>query len=164
MTERVLCASCETSLKKHPPSKVGPQVAPKLDKPQGDIFYLNTTEEVVLQPGDGAYVPVRLVQGSKSLEGPRGRDLTKAQRHHVVLPVSGAPLGVEPAPGPWDPVEMDGTLLVVNSGDEDQSLSLGDPVAGLFAAAVQTRQCPECKYTETECVLEDELAPDEPLW
>ena len=27
-TERVLCVACETALKKHPPSKAGPQVAP----------------------------------------------------------------------------------------------------------------------------------------
>ena len=70
---------------------------------------------------------------------------------------------VEPAPGVWDPSKDEGHVLVTNVGVLDATLELGEPVAGVVWAHLQTRSCKSCGSQETEAVLVAEMSPGEPV-
>ena len=78
---------------------------------------------------------------------------TDAEGHEIVQPLA-CPVGeiwdpyasgqVEPAPGVWDSSKDEGHILATNVGLLDVTLELGDPVAGVVWAHLQTRSCKVC--------------------
>merc|ERR1711994_94264 len=103
-------------------------------------------DPVVLEPQDGAWVPV-------------SRSASEARVScEVVLQLAGSPFEV--APGLWDTGGLEGLVFVANVGVMDVTIASGDAVAQVALAEVQTRLCSICGAEDTDAweLSEDDKA------
>ena len=104
-------------------------------------------ERIDLEPGEGAWVPVR----RKRRQGP-----TQEHKAEVVLQGLGAPTDV--APGLWTTGQDEGLVFVANTTAFDQEVEPGATVGVVARAAVQTRVCGACGAEDTEAWPEDQAS------
>ena len=133
--------------------------APKIGKADGPWLVSDAHPAVLLEPGEGAWLPVRR---SDAKAKQAGRRLDDAQTHYVVMPL--ASNDIEPVPGTWGEQTDYGIILVTNLGQEDKEIQFGAPVAGLHTAAIQTRVCGACGTQDHDAMLCAEMTKDEPAW
>ena len=116
---------------------------------EGGDRLLYEGDRVDLEPGDGAWVPVRRERrhGKRSDEG----------RAEVVLQSQEGPTDV--APGLWSTGQDEGLVFVANTTAFDQVVEDGAAVAVVAPAAVQTRVCQACGAEDTEAWPEEPGAP-----
>ena len=152
--QQVLCQDCTSTLQMYRQEQ-----APKADAFDGPWLISNAHPVVILEPGDGAWIPVRK-SGAK--DGRAGRLMDDPQIQYVVMPLANAE--IEPVPGTWGHDAEEGIILITNLGQEDKVLRFGAPVAGLHRAAVQTRVCETCGAQDHDAMLCSEMTKDEPAW
>jgi len=95
-----------------------------------------------LEPGDGAWVPVR-----REHEGP-GVASCAGPSLEFVLQAFGSETDV--APGLWTSGAKEGMVFVANTTEFDQVILEGSALGVVAAAAVQTRRCRTCRAEDTE--------------
>ena len=129
--QQVLCGDCTSALQMYRQEQ-----APKADAFDGPWLVSNAHPVVILEPGEGAWIPVRR---SDAKTRRAGRLMDDPQVHYVVMPLANTE--IEPVPGTWGHDVDESIIFVANLGQEDKEIRFGAPIAGLHCAAVQTRVC-----------------------
>ena len=107
------------------------------DEAAGPDYLVYDGEDIVVEAGEGVWVPVTRNQYTP---GPS----TAAES---VLPVKGA---IEAVPGIWRTGALEGVILVANLELVDLDLSAGMVVAAIAPVTAQTRVCMSCHQVDTD--------------
>jgi len=100
------------------------------------VLLYDGEEDLVLEPDDGAWIPVM-----------RGGPPVSSQGVEAVVPCVSH---FDVVPGLWEPKETEGSVLVTNLSCLDVIIQKGDTVCGLRRASVQTRLCAICGQKDTD--------------
>ena len=105
--QQVLCGACTSTLELYRQEQ-----APKAGTFDGPWLISDARPAVFLEPGDGAWIPVR-----RSDAKPRraGRRMDVAQVHYVVMPLANS--DIEPVPGTWGH-DVDESIILVTIWDK----------------------------------------------
>ena len=108
---------------------------------------------MLLQPDDGAWVPVRFQAHPNAAAA-------TTDSHLVVQPLRDTPWDV--VPGVWDPVDQEGVVFLCNLGVLDIEIVPQAQVAALVPASLTSAYCRVCDRVATDAWLAFERSPESP--